>query len=204
MRDTGLVTGDGNGRCGSSDTFSDTASDTGPANVEAWKLLGSLLSQIGSRGLSDSECLSWLREKTQGCVARKNKRGAPEARDSERITRPRLGRLDGTDAETVEDGCMSAGDRDDDDDEYGSDWGAGDDSDCSSDTDDDIDEEDRQALTTVFQVLQRRAASNMALCTATQNSPSANMPNMAFSAEQPPPPYTSRANSPQADFFNRQ
>ena len=226
--DAGFVTGDGdgNGGCGSSDTASsdtassdtassdtassDTASsgavsNTDLANVEAWKLLGGLLSQVGSRGWSDSECLSWLREKTQamqdgsltGPVAEKDKRGAPEARESERIKRRRLGGLDGTDAERVvgEDGRMAAGDTSDDDDEDGSNWGASDDSDCSSDTGDDDDEEDHQTLRAVFQVLQRRGASNMAPLAATQNSPSASTPNMAGSAE-PPPPYTSRANSP--------
>lgn len=56
--DTGLVGRDGTSRFVSDDIFSNTASDTSLANVETWKLLGGLLSQIDSLGWSDSECLS--------------------------------------------------------------------------------------------------------------------------------------------------
>jgi hypothetical protein len=199
--DTSLVTGDGNGRCGSGDT----ASDTDPANVEAWKLLGVLLSQIDSQGWSERECLRWMRGKVQamqdgsptGRVTKKEtKRGAPEALGSERIKRPRHVRgLDDTGAEIVvgEDDSRTASDTIEDDD--GSDWGTGDDGDCSSDTSADGDEEDPETLATVFQALQGPAASKMAPCAATQNSPPASTPNTVFSGE-PPPPYTSRANSP--------
>ncbi|KAK4148657.1 hypothetical protein C8A00DRAFT_38769 [Chaetomidium leptoderma] len=136
-------------------------------------------------------------ESPMGRVTKKEtKRGAPEALGSERIKRPRhLRGLDDTGAELVigEDDSMTAGDTIEDDD--GSDWDAGDDGNCSSDTSADGDEEDPETLATVFQALQGRAASKMAPCAATQNSPPPSTPNTVFS-EEPPPPYTSRVNSP--------
>ncbi len=55
-------------------------------------------------------------------MAEKDKRSAPEARESERIKRRRLSGLNGTDAERVvgKDGRMAAGDTSDDDNEDGS------------------------------------------------------------------------------------
>ena len=83
-----------------------------------------MLSQIHPRGSSENQCLRWMLEKVRvmqdgsptGRVTKETKRGAPEARDSERIKRPRLGGIDGTDAERVvgEDGSMAAGDASDD------------------------------------------------------------------------------------------
>lgn len=184
--DTGPANGDGNGSYDSDDMSTNTTSDAGPANIEAWKLLGGLLSKIGSQGWSDSECLSWMRETVQAmqsgspagrATKSENKRSATETLGLERVKRPRIIRgLHDTDADTAvdEDGRMAAGDMDDDDDD--SDWDAGDDSDCFSDTSCDDDKEDRETLATIFETLKERAASKMASRAATQNSPSVTMP----------------------------
>jgi hypothetical protein len=57
-----------------------------------------------------------------GPVAEKDKRGVPEAQESERVKRRRLGGLDGIDTERVvgKDGRMAVGDTSDDDDKDGS------------------------------------------------------------------------------------
>jgi len=209
VHDTGLVIGDRNVRYGSDNIFSDTADDTGLADIETWKLLGSLLSHVNSLGWSDSECLSWLRENVQaiqsgsptGWVTKSGKRSAEEGLEK-KIKRPKLAHaLDDIDPDTTadKDGIMAAGDMDGgddgimDDDDVGSDWDA-DNSDCSSDTSGD-DNKDDETLAAFFQELKERTASKMASRAATQNGPSATMSDSALSQE-PPPPYTSAINSP--------
>lgn len=185
----------------SGDIFSSMGGDTGLANIETWKLLGSLLSRVDSLGWSDSECLNWMRENIQAMQNRspmghasknEKKRSAEETSGLEKTKRPRLvhERNDAdVDAAVGEDDGTAAGDMDDNDD--GSDWDAGDNSDCSSDTGCDSDEDDNRGLATIFQELKERAASRrMASRAATQNSPSETMADTAL-FQEPPPPYTS-------------
>jgi hypothetical protein len=201
---TALVAGDGNDRYGSDDVPTDTASNTGLANIKPWKLLGGLLSQIDSLGWSDSECLSWIRQKAEaiqsgsGCMANNgNKRRATETLGLDGIKRPRLvfGRND-TDADTAvgADGSTATSDTDGDDDD-GSDWGASDDSDCFSVTGCDDENGDRETLATVFETLKKRAAMKMANRPVTQSNTLVAMPITAY-FQEPPPLYTSGVNGP--------
>jgi hypothetical protein len=201
--DTALVAGDGNGRHGSDDVSADAASNTDLANIEAWKLLGGLLSQIDSLGWSDNECLSWIRRNSEAIQNRSdcmtmngNKRRAMEPLGLEGTKRPRLVLgLNHMDADTAvgADGSTATGDMDGDDDS--SDWGASDDSDCFSVTSCDDENGDRETLATVFETLKERAARKMANHAPTQSSTSVTVPS-TVSFQEPPPPYTSGANSP--------